>query len=102
VIADAEVIARADGVSLAFETGWCMHHTSGEVTVEATRAAARTWRRRPSEHGYTVERRAHGLRATITYFDHNESESSGGVDGLDEALFDAFSRAVDRCLDDAR
>jgi hypothetical protein len=98
LLADAEVVAASDGVSLEFQDGWCMHHTSASVSVTPVHGT-RAWRRRPSEHGYTAERRAHGLRATIAWFDHNESESWGGVDGLDEALLAAFQPALDHCLD---
>jgi hypothetical protein len=98
LFADVEVVMRADGVGLEFEDGWCMHHTSGRVAIEPARGRAHGWRHRAMEFGYTVERRARRLRASITYFDHNESESSGGVEGLGAALLDAFKPALDRCL----
>jgi hypothetical protein len=98
IVRDIDVEATDAGVSLSFADGWCMHHTSGSITVARTSAAPRAWTRRADADGYVAERRAHHLRATIRYFDRNESESEGGVGGLDAAFLAAFRPALDRCL----
>jgi len=99
IVRDAEVVSRDGGLALAFQDGWCMHHTSGEISIVPQPRHGRFRRRRNQPYGYTVERGAPGLLATITYYDKNESES-GGVDGLDAALLEEFGPAVDRCLSD--
>jgi hypothetical protein len=99
IVRDAEVVSREGGLALSFEDGWCMHHTSGEISILPQPRHRAFRRRRNQPYGYTVTRGAPGLLATITYYDKNESES-GNVDGLDVALLEELEPAIDRCLSD--
>jgi hypothetical protein len=97
---EEEKIEIVDGaVTIGFQDGWCMHHTSASATFKRDAGASHGWRRRAIDYGHVDRRRARGWLAEVRWFDHNESESGGGDLGDDFVAL--FRAAGDACLDGA-